>query len=245
VLRGRDLQEFMEMKREGLSVQAISKLTGYDRKTVRKYLLGPEAVPRYGPREKQLSKLDAHKPYLHDRLKAGVWNAQVLLRELRQRGYQGGCTILKDWLQPQRAAGMATAVRRFEMHPWSVAFPPCPPPAVAHLCSNISKVLRNRPTPRRRACWTPGSWPSPTGPPHFRRRASTGSPGSRAWSFHACPGSLTAQSPLDACDGASCGVAFRHVSRRRHSDRDYFAAQYPACMCPCQRFNGNLAVGHA
>ena len=57
MLRGKDLQEFMEMKREGLSVQAISRLTGYDRKTVRKYLLEPEA-PEYGPRMKAPSKLD-------------------------------------------------------------------------------------------------------------------------------------------------------------------------------------------
>jgi len=105
------------MKREGLSTRAISELTGYDRKTVRKYLLKPEAVPSYGPRAVQPSKLEPHKPYLEDRLKAGVWNAQVLLREIRQRGYQGGCTILKDWMQPQRAAGMATAVRRFETPP--------------------------------------------------------------------------------------------------------------------------------
>jgi transposase len=117
VLRGRDMQEFMEMKREGLSTQAISELTGYDRKTVRKYLLTPETGPGYGPRVAVPSKLDPHKAYLEDRLKAGVWNAQVLVRELRQRGYQGGCTILKDWLQPQRTAGMATAVRRFETPP--------------------------------------------------------------------------------------------------------------------------------
>ena len=117
MLRGKEMQEFMEMKREGLRTQAISELTGYDRKTVRKYLLEPEAVPQYGPRVAGPSKLDAHKPYLEDRLKAGVWNAQVLVREIRQRGYQGGCTILKDWLQPQRAAGMATAVRRFETPP--------------------------------------------------------------------------------------------------------------------------------
>ncbi len=26
---------------------------------------------------------------------------------------------------------------------------------------------------------------------------------------------------------------------------DYFAAQYPACMCPCQRFNDSLAAGKA
>src|SRR5207253_1508004 len=82
-----------------------------------KYLLKPETVPRYGPRAARASKLDAHKPYLQDRMKAGVWNAQVLLRELRKLGYPGGYTILKDWLQPQRAAGMATAVRRFETPP--------------------------------------------------------------------------------------------------------------------------------
>jgi len=29
-------------------VSAINELTGYDRKTVRKYLLNPEGVPDYG-----------------------------------------------------------------------------------------------------------------------------------------------------------------------------------------------------
>jgi hypothetical protein len=56
VLRGNDVQEFMEMKRAGLSIQAISELTGYDRKTVRKHLLEPEPVPSYGPRAAQPSK---------------------------------------------------------------------------------------------------------------------------------------------------------------------------------------------
>ena len=94
-------------------------------------------------------------------------------------------------------------------------------------------LLRDRPTPHLRACWTSGSRPSPTGPPqHLPRRTSMGSPGSRAWSFHACLGSQTARSPANACDSASAGVAFRHTERRQHSGRDYFAARYPACMCP-------------
>jgi len=117
VLRGKDVHEVEQMKQMGLSVSAISELTGYDRKTVRKYLLNPEGVPDYGPREAQPSKLDPHKPYLADRLKAGVWNAQVLLREIRQRGYGGGYAILKDWLHPQRTAAFTAAVRRFETPP--------------------------------------------------------------------------------------------------------------------------------
>ena len=117
MLRGKDVHEVEQMKQMGLSVSAISEMTGYDRKTVRKYLLEPEAVPTYSRRAGQPGKLDPHKPYLQDRLTAGVWNAQVLLREIRQRGYGGGYTILKDWLQPQRAAASAAAVRRFETPP--------------------------------------------------------------------------------------------------------------------------------
>jgi len=117
VLRGKDVHELEQMKHSGLSVSAMSEVTGYDRKTIRKYLIEPEAVPAYGPRAVQPSKLDPHKPFLEERLTAGVWNAQVLLREIRQRGYGGGYTILKDWLHPQRAAASAAAVRRFETPP--------------------------------------------------------------------------------------------------------------------------------
>jgi transposase len=46
-----------------------------------------------------------------------VWNAQVLMRELRERNYQGGYTILKDWLKPRRESATAVAVRRFETPP--------------------------------------------------------------------------------------------------------------------------------
>ena len=38
-------------------------------------------------------------------LSAGVWNAVVLLRELRDRGYTGGYSILKDYLRPQATGG--------------------------------------------------------------------------------------------------------------------------------------------
>ena len=46
-----------------------------------------------------------------------MWNAQVLLRELRERNYSGGYSILTDWLRPQREAARTVAVRRFETPP--------------------------------------------------------------------------------------------------------------------------------
>ena len=76
MLRGRDVQELRELLRQGMSIQANSQLSGWDRKTIRKYLLQPEAVPSMDPVQPQPSKLDAFKPYLEEGLQAGVWNAK-------------------------------------------------------------------------------------------------------------------------------------------------------------------------
>ena len=96
MFRGNDVEQINELKREGLSIRAISRLTGYDRKTISRYLLAPVSRPVYGPRSAPVSKLESFKPYLNERLRAGVWNARVLLRELRKRSYSGGYTILTD-----------------------------------------------------------------------------------------------------------------------------------------------------
>jgi transposase len=104
------------MRRQGLSITDIAEITGFDRKTVRKWLVQP-GPPRYGPRAPRPSQLDPYKPYIDQRLSAGVWNAVVLLRELRDRGYPGGYSILKDYLRPKRQAAGDVAVRRFETPP--------------------------------------------------------------------------------------------------------------------------------
>ena len=116
LLRGGDVDDLRAFRRQGLSITEIHRLTGFDRKTIRKYLLDPMR-PRYGPRTSRPSKLEPYKPYLAEQLQAGVWNARVLLREVRERGYGGGYTILKDYPRPQRQAAWAAAVRRFETPP--------------------------------------------------------------------------------------------------------------------------------
>ncbi|MFN7932749.1 MAG: hypothetical protein U0R19_05440 [Bryobacteraceae bacterium] len=100
------MSDITELKRRRLSIQAISELMGFDRKTVRKYLLKPETSPVYGPRAKP-RELDSLKPYLEERLKAGVWNACVLMRELVRARLQGR---LYD---PHRLAAAATASRGY------------------------------------------------------------------------------------------------------------------------------------
>jgi transposase len=116
LLRGKDVQEIEELRRQGLSVKAISSLLGMDRKTVRKYLRAP-TTPRYGPRVPRVSLLSPFEDYIGERLKAGVWNARVLLGELEARGYHGKYTILTDYLRPLRREARGVAVRRYETAP--------------------------------------------------------------------------------------------------------------------------------
>ena len=111
------MEHIEELKKQGLTVSEIATLTGFDRKTIRKYLAEPGRIPEYRPRPKPASKLEPHKAYITERLDAGVWNAVVLMRELRERGYGGGYTILKDYLRPLREASRTVAVRRFETPP--------------------------------------------------------------------------------------------------------------------------------
>jgi hypothetical protein len=65
------VQELRELQRQGMSIRAISELTGWDHKTIRKYMQAAGVVPEYGPRAAQPSKLDVFKPYLEERLRAG------------------------------------------------------------------------------------------------------------------------------------------------------------------------------
>lgn len=110
------MDQIQELRRQGLSISQISELTGFSRPTVRRYL-SQAGQPQYGPRPPRPSKLDPFKGYIDERLAAGVWNAVVLLRELRERGYTGSYSILKDYLHPKRREAHVVAVRRFETPP--------------------------------------------------------------------------------------------------------------------------------
>ena len=88
------------MARRGEGVRAIARQLGCSRNTVRRYLREQEAR-RYGPREARPCKLDPFKEFLRARVDQARprWiPATVLLREIQERGYDGGLTQLKAWL---------------------------------------------------------------------------------------------------------------------------------------------------
>jgi transposase len=105
-----------DLQRKGLSVSEIARLSGHDRKTVRRVigtpLLATPAVRRRKPR-----KLDPYVPYLERRMAEGVFNVPKLLREIRNQGYTGGTTQLRLFVQPHRPARASGATLRFETEP--------------------------------------------------------------------------------------------------------------------------------
>ncbi len=105
-----------DLYRKGVSISDIARQTGHDRKTVRKIATSPVLLER-APRPSRVRKLDPFVAYLEQRLADGVSNANKLLVELRQRGYCGGRTQLKDWLQPRRPARLPEPTLRFETEP--------------------------------------------------------------------------------------------------------------------------------
>lgn len=110
------MKRLYELHGQGMSIRGIAAELGIARNTVRTYLRA-EGVPRPQPRPRRGSKLDPHLPYLQQRLAAGVVNCVVLLRELRERGYTGGYTILKDYVHPRRRPRQPKATVRFETEP--------------------------------------------------------------------------------------------------------------------------------
>lgn len=105
-----------EMRALGKSIRAIAKETGHSRNTIRRYLRSLD-IPGEKPRPKRPSKLDPFKPLLQEWMNQGIYNCEVLFERIREQGYQGGRTILKDYVKDFRPSKQAPAIQRYETKP--------------------------------------------------------------------------------------------------------------------------------
>ncbi|CDZ30887.1 Hypothetical protein NGAL_HAMBI1146_54870 [Neorhizobium galegae bv. officinalis] len=108
----------LDLHRQGLTVSAISRETGIDRKTVRKYIERGLEAPAYGPRMPRATVIDPFAPYLRERVKSypGLTGSR-LFRELRERGYTGSYTAVTDFLRDVRPPASNGFEVRFETPP--------------------------------------------------------------------------------------------------------------------------------
>ena len=110
--------EVRVLARRGGKVKQIARELGVSRNTVRRYLRDPDAG-RYKRRAARVKKLDPFREYLQSRIEAAQprWiPATVLLREIHERGYEGGLSQLKTYLAPFKATKHDPVVR-FETAP--------------------------------------------------------------------------------------------------------------------------------
>jgi transposase len=113
-----ELVMILDLHRQGLSISAIARRTGLDRSTVAKYVKRGLEPPCYGPRIPRPTVITPVEAYLRERLAAFPdLNGSRLLREIRERGYTGGYTALKDFLRTIRPVAPPPFERRFETPP--------------------------------------------------------------------------------------------------------------------------------
>ena len=63
------------------------------------------------------SKLDPFKPYILEKIKEGPYTAARLFREIKEMGFDGGKTIVKDFIKEVRPKQEVPAVLRYETKP--------------------------------------------------------------------------------------------------------------------------------
>ena len=102
-----------DLAAKGKSAYAIGQEIGISKNTARKYM-GQPARPHGLKGIRKGSKLDPYKPQLNVWMEQGIFNCVVLMERLRAQGYDGGMSILKEYVHPYRPARSAPAVRRYE-----------------------------------------------------------------------------------------------------------------------------------
>ena len=108
----------LDLYRQGLSVSAIAHMTGLDRKTVRKYVTIGLESPSYTPRQIRPTMVAPFHAYPRERVVAyPELTSTRLHRELRERGYEGGYTAVKDFLRSIRPNSSPGFEVRFETPP--------------------------------------------------------------------------------------------------------------------------------
>jgi transposase len=109
----------LDLHRQGLSVSAIARQSGIDRKTVRKYIERGLEAPVYGPRKPRQTVIDPFTAYLRERVtRFPGLTGKRLFRELKELGFGGGYTTVTDFLRDVRPTAVEHGYEiRFETPP--------------------------------------------------------------------------------------------------------------------------------
>ena len=115
MLRKGDFAVIKALKERGVYQKDIAEQLGVHPKTISRAVKAGGAAK--GARKRRSSKLDGYKESVDRLLSEEVWNAVVILREIKAEGYEGSITILREYIAPKRALRKGRATVRFETAP--------------------------------------------------------------------------------------------------------------------------------
>jgi len=109
--------EIHQLQAKGFSDRSIARQLQVNRETVAKYLATPDPVP--GTRKKKASKLDPYRNLVEKMIKeCPDVKAPVILQRIREKGFDGEITIVRDLLRKLRgSAKNRQPFIRFESQP--------------------------------------------------------------------------------------------------------------------------------
>ncbi len=116
MLRSGTINTIHELATQGKSIREIARTVGIARNTVRRCLRGKkEAVPR----PKRGSVLDPYKAQIRTWIQQDhLYNCETMLSRLREMGYRGNATILRDFVRPLRPRKVGhQPILRYETKP--------------------------------------------------------------------------------------------------------------------------------
>lgn len=111
-----DFLMIKQLRGQGAHLVDIAHRIGCSERTVRRYLALP-APPTGKPKQRRPSKLDPFKPFIDAQLACDVWNAEVIFQQLRERGYAGSSTLVREYIQPKRVLRPSKQTVRYETAP--------------------------------------------------------------------------------------------------------------------------------
>jgi len=111
-----DFHMIKQLRAQGAHIVDIAQRIGCSERTVRRYLALP-APPTGKPKSRRSSKLDPFKPFIDQQLADEVWNAEVIFQQLREQGYAGSSTLVREYIQPKRPLRASKRTVRYETHP--------------------------------------------------------------------------------------------------------------------------------
>ena len=116
-----ELMKIQILHQQGLSQRAIAKQLGISRNTVKRYLSRKLNEPSYKPRSTSAQTLlNPFKSFLHSRIaqaKPVHLSGVVLFREIKELGYTGSLSLLRQYLFQYRGQPTLQPIVRFETAP--------------------------------------------------------------------------------------------------------------------------------